>query len=87
MRTHRPQSSPFGGLPYRILYMNPTKELLLGPMRSAIRGPSRALQWCFRVTTSSFEGSARVLYGFGFKVLGWSLGLKLSCRPGTLSFS
>ena len=51
MRTHRPQSSPFGGLPYRILYMNPTKELLLGPMRSAIRGPSRALQWCFRVTT------------------------------------
>ena len=28
--THRPQSSSFLGLPYRILNMNPTKELLWG---------------------------------------------------------
>ena len=29
-RTHRPQSSPFWGLPYRILNINPKKELLWG---------------------------------------------------------
>ena len=28
--THRPQSSSFLGLPYRILDMNPPKELLWG---------------------------------------------------------
>ena len=28
--TQRPQSSSFLGLPYRILYMNPKKELLWG---------------------------------------------------------
>ena len=28
--THRPQSSSFVGLPYRILNMNPKKELLWG---------------------------------------------------------
>ena len=28
--THRPQSSSFLGFPYRILYMNPKKELLWG---------------------------------------------------------
>ena len=28
--THRPQSSSFLGLPYRILNMNPKKELLWG---------------------------------------------------------
>ena len=30
--THRPQSSSFWGLPYRILNMNPKKELPWGPM-------------------------------------------------------
>ena len=30
VRTHRPQSSSFWGLPYRILNMNPKKELLWG---------------------------------------------------------
>ena len=28
--THRPQSSSFLGLPYRVLNMNPKKELLWG---------------------------------------------------------
>ena len=30
MHTHRPQSSSFLGLPYRIVNMNPKKELLWG---------------------------------------------------------
>ena len=34
--THRPQNSSFLGLPYRILNMNPKRELWVGPVQSSI---------------------------------------------------
>ena len=41
--THRPQSSSFWGLPYRILTMNPQKGTTLGPMGNPME-PGRLLR-------------------------------------------
>ena len=46
--THRPQSSSFLGLPYRILNMNPKKELLWG-LWVLIRSTIRVTKRRFRV--------------------------------------
>ena len=42
--THRPQSSSFLGLPYRILFMNPQEGTTLGPMGMLHR--KDRLGWC-----------------------------------------
>ena len=45
-RTHRPQSSSFLGLPYRILNMNPKKGTTLGPMGSSVVRGLQARAFC-----------------------------------------
>ena len=61
--TQRPQSSSFLGLPYRILYMNPKKELLWGlwvatqPSTLAVCGPwlQRNTRWMLRLSCWTYD--------------------------------
>ena len=52
--THRPQSSSFLGVPYRILNMNPQKELLWGPWVTMI--PRVMIMWNIRAAGAGASG-------------------------------
>ena len=79
--THRPQSSSFLGLPYRILNMNPKKEVLWGLWVNIFRVWVLGFGLCgsgFTVRALGFQllgsGVQRVRFGiqgFGFRVRSW----------------
>ena len=79
--THRPQSRSFLGLPYRVLNMNPKKELLRGLwVGRELRG---SMLWGSRVRSVSQAPGGYGLSAQGVEVMvkGYTLSPKTLTKP------